>query len=96
MSDFLKNDTVARAFFYALGSMAIVAILLWGGLAVAGMNVESHLRWFGICFLPPLLLLRYFVKRKDALVTTRTIILILFVSFIVFIFFLIRTNAIEL
>ena len=96
MSDFLKSDTVARALLLSVGSMALAAVLLWVGLLIAGQPVAAHIRWFGICFVPPLLILRHFAKRKDALVTTRTIIITLFVAFIAFIFYLLRTNAIVL
>lgn len=68
-----------------LGSEAIVALLLWMGLTIAGISPMEHIRWFGGCFVPPVLLLRYYAKKKEYPVVTKTIIITLFVTFIAFV-----------
>ena len=73
-----------------LGSEVAVALLLWIGLAVAGVDVKEHLRWFGACFIPPVLLLRHYVKQKSSPAMTKTIIITLFVTFVLYMFLMIR------
>lgn len=69
-----------------LGSEAIVALLLWLGLTISGLSPMEHLRWFGGCFIPPVLLLRHYAKKKDCPVVTKTIIITLFITFLAFMF----------
>lgn len=96
MPNLFKRDGITTGLLLSIGSEALTAALLWIGLVVAAQPVASHLRWFGICFVAPLLLLRLCAKRRDLPVATKTIIIVLFVTFVAFMFLLFRTKAIEL
>lgn len=84
MSDFFRRDKVSTGLVVVLGSEAAVALLLWLGLAVAGIGYAGHLRWFGACFIPPVLFLRHYAKKRDCPTVTKTIIIALFITFVLF------------
>ena len=86
MANFFKSDGILQGIILATGSEILAAALLYVGLLVAGIPVETRLRWFAVCFVPPLLLLRHIAKRKDRTLTMKTIIVVLFVSFVAFMF----------
>lgn len=96
MADFYKRDGILQGIVLAAGSEILAAALLYVGLLVAGIPAETRLRWFAVCFVPPLLLLRHIAKRKDRTLTMKTIIVVLFVSFVAFMFLLLKTKALEL
>lgn len=96
MADFFKRDGIFQGIVLALGSEIVVAALLYAGLLVAGIPAETRLRWFAVCFVAPLLLLRHIAKRKNRTLTMKTIIVILFVSFVAFMFLLLKIKALEL
>lgn len=84
------KSSITRGLLLGLGSELLVALLLWAGLAIAGLSTADHISWFGACLLPPLLLVRHFVKKDPNLTLVKTLITILFVSTIVFLYFLLR------
>lgn len=86
LSDFLKQDKPVTGIVVTIASEVIVAALLWVGLLIAGINQLEHLRWFGACFIPPILFLRYYAKKKEQPTVTKTIIITFFVTFLVFMF----------
>lgn len=86
MDSFFKTDKPLTGIVLALGSEIAVAVLLWIGLAIAGIGATEHLRWFGGCFIPPVLLLRYYAKKKEYSTVTKTIIITVFVTFLLFMF----------
>ena len=86
LSDFLKQDKPVTGIVVTIASEVIVAVLLWVGLLIAGINPLEHLRWFGACFIPPILFLRYYAKKKEQPTVTKTIIITIFVTFLVFMF----------
>jgi len=96
MADFFKREGILQGIILATGSEILAAALLYVGLLVAGIPAETRLRWFAVCFVAPLLLLRHIAKRKDKTMTMKTIIVILFVSFVAFMFLLLKTKALEL
>lgn len=96
MADFFKRDGILQGIVLATGTEILAAALLYAGLLVAGIPVETRLRWFAVCFVPPLLLLRHIAKHKDRTLTMKTIIVVLFVSFVAFMFLLLKTKALEL
>jgi hypothetical protein len=81
---FLSQDTITVGIVSAVVSEALCALLLWVGLLIAGQSVTSHLRWFAVCIVPPLLLLRHFAKRSRQLTATKSVIIVIFVSFVIF------------
>lgn len=66
------------------------AALLWLGLQIAGLSVTEHLRWFAACIVPPLLLLRYYAKTRTQLRVTKSIIVVVFVTFVAFMWLLFK------
>lgn len=96
MSGLLKNDSAATGILLALGSEFVTGLILWLVLLFANIPLEEHIRWFGVCFVPPLLILRHFAKRKQQPFVTKTIIVVLFVTFILFMFLLFKTKSIVL
>ena len=79
-----------------LGTEALTAILLWSGLSIAGEAVEEHLRWFAVCFVPPILILRQLARKKEFPMTLKTAITTLMVTFLLFMAALLKANAITL
>ena len=88
----MKKDTVTAGILMTLGSEVLTALLLWAVLAVAtacgakGLSLADHRQWLAVVFVPPVLLLRYFVK-KQYLVATKTAITVLFLSVVAFFIF---------
>lgn len=82
-----KKNSIFTGILVALGSEVAVIVLLYIGLIIAGVSPADHLRWFGGCFIPPVLFLRYYAKQKDYPLVTKTIIITLFITFITFMFF---------
>jgi len=87
----LERDTIATGLLLGLGAIIATAVLLTLGLLVAGQPMGSHLRWYAACFVPPLLLLRYVIKLQRITIT-KTLIITLFLTFIPFMAYLIRSN----
>ena len=96
MNDFFHRDSICLGILLTLGSEVLAALLLYVGLLIAGQSPADHLRWFGIAFVPPVLILRHYAKRRKQSTTLKAIIVTLFVTFIAFIFCILRTNAITL
>lgn len=96
MSDFFKRDSVLLGFAAVVGSALLTALLLWAALAVAGVDPSGHYRWFAACFVAPVLLLRHFAKTRQFPTATKTSITLLFVLFVAFMFFLLKTGGLTL
>ena len=82
----LKKDNIATGVVVALGSEILSGAILWIVLAVIGEPFEDHLKLLGVCFVAPILLLRYYSKSKECPMVTKTIIVVLFVTFIAYMF----------
>ncbi len=95
MSDFFRRDTVWVGLVAVLGSEVLVVLLLALGLSIAGQPLMSHIRWFAVAFVAPVLLLRYYAHRKSQPLVTKTVIITTFVTFIAFMFYLLKTKAID-
>lgn len=90
--NFFKQDTVWVGLVAGLGSLLAGGLLVAAVFAVAGFDWEEHVRWFGFAFIPTLLILRTYAKRKEQLTVTRTLITVLFVTFLAFMVFLIKNH----
>lgn len=95
LNRFFTQDTLLVGLVVGLGTLLITSLLLSAGLLIAGEPLETHLRWYGGVFIVLLLLLRYYVKLQKATVI-KTLIVILFLSFIVFMYLLFSTHSISL
>ncbi len=96
MKHFFHRDTIFVGFVVGLGSELIIALLLYAGLLIADINPADHVRWFGGIFIAPVLFLRFYAKSRRYQTVTKTIITILFISFLLFMFYLFKTKAITL
>lgn len=96
MKQFFHQDKVIVGIIAGLGSEVVLALLLTVGLMATGNwpPTGSQIRWYAGVLIAPLLLLRYYSKRKQWLNVTRTIIVILFISAVAIIFYLLRTGLI--
>ena len=92
MKKFFSQDTVWVGLVAGLGSLLLCGLLIAAVFALTGLSWEEHARWFGIMFIPLLLILRTYAKRKEQLTVTRTLITVLFVTFLAFMVFLIKNH----
>lgn len=86
MNGFFKQDRILTGIVLAVGSELAVVLLLWIALLIAGVAPGDYLRWFGACFIPPVLILRHYAKNKDYPTVTKTIIITLFITFLAFMY----------
>lgn len=96
MADNIDRELVIKGVLIPIGTELAVALLLWLGLLIAGQPVASHIRWFGVCVVAPLLLLRHYAKRKVRTDVVKSVIIVLFITFVAYMFILFQTKAIEL
>ena len=80
----------------AVVSEAVSAVALIVVLAVVGEPVAKHVRLFGVVFVAPLLLLRHYAKKKEMPVVTKTLIVTLFVTFVVYMYAVIKSGELTL
>lgn len=92
---FFHQDKASVGLLVGLGSMAITALLLTVGLLVAKEPINAHIRWYGAIFIPLILLIRYYVKRRLSVVT-KTLFVVFFLFFIAFMILLFSTHQITL
>ena len=92
MNDFFHRDSICLGILLALGSEVLAALLLYVGLLIAGQPPADHLRWFGIAFVPPVLILRHYAKQRKQSTTLKAIITTLFITFIAFIAILLKSG----
>ena len=95
MKHFFQQDTVAVGLVAGLGSIFLLALLLTAGLMIAGEPPMAHLSWYAGCFVAPLLIMRYYIKQQKSVVA-KTLMTVLFFTFIPFMFILFRTHSITL
>lgn len=92
---FFKQDSLAAGLVATLGSEVLFLVVLAVGLMIAGISPTEHIRWWAGMFLPALLTLRYYAKHH-LLSATRAAIVVLFVTFIAFMFYLLKSNTLVL
>lgn len=88
-----KNSYLAGA-LWTLGTEAVSVALVWFVLSVAGWDIEAHIRWFAVAFVPPLLLLRHYAHQKEYPLTLKAVIVTFFVTFVAFIWFMLKNHYI--
>lgn len=91
MKRFFSQDKLSVALVAGLGTIVVTALLLTAGLYIAGEPITAHLSWYGGVFIPFILILRLYIKRQQ-LVVTKALFVILFITFIAFIYLLFSTN----
>lgn len=83
MRKLFDKDTIATGLILGLGSEIAVAAILWLVLILLGESVNEHIRWFGGSVIPLVLILRYYVKKKTYPVVSKTLMVTLFITFVV-------------
>ena len=79
-----------------LGSEFLFCLLLAAGLLLAGQDIMEHIRWFGGMFIPLVLILRAYAKSHQHPLVSKTLAVILFVTFIAFMFYLFSSHTLTL
>ena len=94
MKKFFSQDKVAVGLVAGLGSELGFVLVLTVGLLIAGEAVGDHLRWYGGMFIPLILVLRHYAKSQQYLHVVKTLIVVFFVTFLAFIFYMLRSRTI--
>ncbi len=95
MKDFFQQDRIVTGLVAGLGSEIVSAVLIWLVLTLLSEPVEAKLRIFAAVFIVPVLVLRYYAKGHQHPVVTKTLIVVLFLTFISFMMLLFKTNALS-
>lgn len=95
MKQFFLQDKILTGIIVGIGTLIICSALLTLGLVLTGESVGEHLRWYGGAFIVLLLILRWYVKQQKPIVT-KTLIVILFLSFLTFMYLLFHTHSLTL
>ena len=77
---------ILRGLLLGIGSEAATALAVWIVLLVAGLPLAENVRWFALCFVPPVLILRHYANKKKDTNVTKVLITVLFVTFVAFMF----------
>ena len=94
MKRFFTQNTPLVGLVAGVGSLLLTALLLTAGLSLAGEPIAAHFSWYAGCFIPPLLIMRYYVKLQLTTVV-KTIIVTIFVLFIPYMFFMFKTHSLN-
>lgn len=96
MKKFFEQNKVIVGLVAGLGSMLGFAVALTAGLMIAGEPISAHIRWYGGMFIPLLLVLRHYAKHREQLNVTRTLIMLLFITFLAFMIYLLQSRTLTL
>lgn len=94
MKKFFSQDKVNVGILAGLGSELGFVVALTIGLLIAGEAIGDHLRWYGGMFIPLILVLRHYAKGQAHLKVVKTLIVVFFVTFLAFIFYMLRSRMI--
>lgn len=94
MKKFFSQDKVVVGILAGFGSELGFIVALTIGLLIAGEAVGDHLRWYGGMFIPLILVLRHYAKSQSHLKVVKTLIVVFFVTFLAFIFYMLRSRMI--
>ena len=95
MKKILHKDSIALGIVATLLSELLCAVLVWIVIVIAQIPVAENARWFAIAFVPPLLLLRYYAKIQDYPTTLKSVITTFFVTFVVFMWVMLKYKYIS-
>ena len=96
MKKFFAQDKPIVGIVAGLGAELGFCAALAIGLLIAGEPISTHIRWFGGMFIPVILLLHHYAKRREQLRVTKTLIAVLFVTFIAFMIYLFKARIMVL
>jgi RsiW-degrading membrane proteinase PrsW (M82 family) len=90
MKKILHKDSIALGIVATLLSELLCALVVLVVILLTHTPITESARWFAIAFVPPLLLLRYYAKIQDYPTTLKTVITTFFVTFVAFMWFMMR------
>lgn len=93
MKKFLYKDSWLTGIVVGLGAEMVTGLLLWVIVSALSIPLSDHLQWLGVVFLPVLLILRFYAKSRQHLTTTKSLITVLFVTFVAYMYMLISTRS---
>lgn len=96
IKEFFAQDKVSVGLVAGLGAELGFCIVLTVVLVAIGLPIESHLRWYGGMFIPLILVLHRYMKRRSQLQVTRTLIVLLFVTFLAYMVYMLKTGTITM
>lgn len=96
MKKFFQQDSILTGLVAGLGSELGYVVALTVGLLIAGEAPQEHIRWYGGMFICLILVLQRYAKRREQPKVTKTLIATLFVTFIPYIVYLLKTNTLQM
>ena len=96
LKTFFSQDRPLVGIVAGLGSEVAFCLLLALGLVIAGEPVADHIRWFGGMFIPLILVLHHYARRREQLKVTKTLIVVLFVTFLAFMIYILKARILVL
>ncbi len=93
MNTFFNKDSWLVGIVLGMGSELVTGLVLWGVLVLLGLSIYEHLSWFGIVFLPVLIILRQNAKSASRVNITKSLITVLFVTFVIYLYVLYATKS---
>ena len=96
LKKFFSQDRPLVGIVAGLGAEAGFCIALAIGLLIAGEPIGAHIRWFGGMFIPLILVLHHYSRRREQLKVTKTLIVVLFVTFLAFTIYILKARILVL
>ena len=96
LKKFFSQDRPLVGIVAGLGAEAGFCIALAIGLLIAGEPIGAHICWFGGMFIPLILVLHHYSRRREQLKVTKTLIVVLFVTFLAFMIYILKARILVL
>lgn len=90
MKRLLNHNSYAVGALFCLAVELLVGGILWGALMLSGIAPQEHINWFAGIFLLPILMLRYYAHNKGCPMTLKSLVVTLFVTFILYMYIYIK------
>ena len=88
MDNLFKQNKVFIGIFAEILSLALPAALLSVALVMFGISPLSRIRWFAGIFIPGILVVRFYARKKEFPKATKASVVSLFVCFVAFVVYL--------
>ena len=95
MKKLLNRNSVLVGITATLVSEILCAALVALVILATRTPLAENVRWFAAAFVPPLLLLRYYAKTREYPSTLKTVITTFFVTFIAFMWVMLKYKYIS-
>lgn len=96
LKNFFSQDRPLVGIVAGLGVEVAFCLLIALGLLIAGEPIGAHIRWFGGMFIPLILVLHHYARRREQLKVTKTLIVVLFVTFLAFMIYILKARILVL